>query len=68
MPSILAGDLVDFLEDAHGAEGHILEIADGRSHQIEAAAERGGRIIEKWLGVHEQESNMRERTVAASMI
>ncbi len=36
--SIFAGDLIDFLEDAEGAQGDVLKIADGSGNEIEAAA------------------------------
>jgi len=34
---VFAGDLVDFLEDAQGAEGDVLQIADGRANKVQAA-------------------------------
>ena len=38
---IFAGDVVHLLEDAEGAEGDVLQVADGRGYQIEAALARG---------------------------
>ncbi len=38
---VLAGDLIDFLEDAEGAESDVLEIADGSADKIEAAGGAG---------------------------
>jgi hypothetical protein len=34
---VLAGNLVDFLEDAKGAEGHVLEIANRGADEVQAA-------------------------------
>jgi hypothetical protein len=34
---VFAGDLVDFFEDAQGAERHVFEIADGRPDEVQAA-------------------------------
>jgi len=34
---VFAGNLIDFFEDAEGAEGDVFEIADGRADQIQAA-------------------------------
>src|SRR5215475_11212372 len=45
--SVFAGDLIGFFEDAKGAEGDVLKIADGSTDEIEAAA----RIFE--FGRHE---------------
>ena len=42
---VFAGDLLNFFENAQGAEGDVFEVADGSGDQIEAAARRvGGRI------------------------
>ncbi len=41
---VLAGDLIDFLEDAKGAESDVLEVADGSADEIETA-EGGGRRV-----------------------
>jgi len=38
MSRVLAGDLVDFLQDAQGAQRDVFEIADGRANEIKAAA------------------------------
>ena len=38
---VLAGDLVGFFENAEGAEGDVLEVADGGADEVEAAG--GGR-------------------------
>jgi putative FmdB family regulatory protein len=58
---ILARDLVHFLEDAQGAKRDVLEIADRRSDEIQAAG-RGFRIRRGSLRVHAQESSMRCRS------
>ena len=34
---VFAGDLVDFFEDAEGAERDVLEIADGGANEVQAA-------------------------------
>jgi len=38
VPGVFARDLVYFLEDAQGAQGNVLQIADGRSDEIEQPA------------------------------
>ena len=35
---ILAGDQVDFFEDAKGAQSDVFEVADGRGDQVEGRA------------------------------
>src|SRR6266487_633003 len=59
VPGILAGDLIGFLEDAQRAKRDVLEIADGRPDQIEAAAGccRGSR--RGILHAHAEESSTR---------
>src|SRR6266436_4217761 len=59
VPRILAGDLIGFLEDAQRAKRDVLEIADGRPDQIEAAARgcRGSR--RRILSAHAEESSTR---------
>ena len=39
--SIFAGDLIHFFQDAQGAEGDVLQIADWRRYQVEAAMRCG---------------------------
>ena len=38
VPRIFAGDLVDFLQNAQRAQRDVFQIADGRGHEVEAAA------------------------------
>ncbi len=38
---VLARDFVDRTQDAEGAQGDVLEVADGRGDEIEAGGERG---------------------------
>jgi hypothetical protein len=35
---VLAGDLIDFFEDAQRTQGNVFEVADRRADEIEAAA------------------------------
>ena len=42
---VFAGDLLDFFENAQGAEGDVFEVADGSGDQIEAATRRVGGSI-----------------------
>ena len=48
---VFAGDLIHFLEDANSAKGDVLEVANGRTNEIQAAG--GGSGIRRWmLGEH----------------
>jgi putative FmdB family regulatory protein len=65
MARILAGDLVYLLEDANGAKRDVLEIADGRANQIEAAG-RAARILQRYACAHADESSTRSEGVRAA--
>ena len=58
---VFAGDLVGFLEDAKGAQGDVLKIADRRANEIEAASGVLGR------GRHER-SVARQKRAAWRMV
>jgi hypothetical protein len=39
LPGVFAGDAIGGAEDAEGAEGDVLEVADGGSDQVEAGGQ-----------------------------
>jgi putative FmdB family regulatory protein len=65
MAGILAGDLVYLLEDANGAKGDVLEIANGRPNQIEAPG-RTARILQGCARAHADESSTRSEGARAA--
>jgi hypothetical protein len=54
---VFAGNLIDFLEDADGAEGDVFEIADGGADEVQAA--QGFFIVVGCESAHVVESSTR---------
>ncbi len=58
---VFAGDLVDFFEDAEGAEGDVFEIADGRADEVQAA--QSFFVVGGCASAHAFESSTRQGVV-----
>lgn len=63
---VLAGDLVDFLEDAQGPQGDVFEIANGRANEVQAA--QGAFGVGRSCCSHAWKSSMRCGDILSRML
>ena len=45
VPRIFAGNQVNFFQDPQGSQGDVFEVADRRSHHVQARRQRGDAIF-----------------------